>query len=260
MSRKNSFSCILNLLLSLGLEGLVLASGPNMGQEPQDPREASYLPEQGTRVTVLVYNYAHLPMQTLSQAQDRASLIFRKAGVELQWADCPLNNEDPALYPHCPALFGGTQLFLRIFPTTATKLDHAGESFVAARIAIIFWNRVDEQGQGLKVSAPRILAHTVAHELGHLLLGSNSHSPTGIMIPRWDSQAMTRICQHGLYFNRQQAEVIRTEMKKRIGQQRVVENALLTARQREPLQVILMPNHNIPGSHDWAQVAPIVGC
>lgn len=36
MSRKNSFSCILNLLLSLGLEGLVLASGPNMGQEPRD--------------------------------------------------------------------------------------------------------------------------------------------------------------------------------------------------------------------------------
>jgi len=214
MSRKNSFSCILNLLFSLSLEGLVLASSPNMGQEPQDPREASHLPEQGTSVTVLVYNYAHLPMQTLRQAQDRASLIFRKAGVEVEWADCPLNDEDPSLYPKCPAILDATQLFLRVFPKTAAKMEHGGQAFVAARIANIFWNRVEEQAQRLNVPVSRILAHTVAHELGHLLLGSNSHSPTGIMIPRWDSQAMTRICQDGLYFNRQQAEVIRAEMRK----------------------------------------------
>ena len=117
------------------------------------------------------------PMQTLREAEGRASLIFRRAGVEIEWADCPLNDEDPSLYPKCPAILDATQLFLRIFPRTATKVDVGGEAFVAARIANIFWNRVEEQAQGLNVAAPRFLAHTVAHELGHLLLGSNSHSP-----------------------------------------------------------------------------------
>ena len=128
-------------------------------------------------------------MQTLREAEDQASLIFRKAGVEIEWADCPLNDEDPSLYPKCPAVLDATQLFLRIFPNTATKMDVGGEAFVAARIANIFWNRVEEQAQRLNVPARRFLAHTVAHELGHLLLGSNSHSPTGIMTAHWDAKS-----------------------------------------------------------------------
>jgi hypothetical protein len=226
MSRKNSFSGILNLLFSLSLQGLVLASSPNLGQEPQHQVEIPHPPEQENRVTVLVYNYAHLPQQTLSEAEDRASLIFRNAGVEIEWADCPLNDEDPSLYPKCPAILDATQLFLRILPRTAAKAHTGGEAFVASRIANIFWNRVEEQAQRLNVSAPRFLAHTLAHELGHLLLGSNSHSPAGIMTARWDTPTVTRIRQEGLYFHGQQSELIRSEMRKRMGL-RVVENALL---------------------------------
>jgi hypothetical protein len=225
MSRKSNFSCILNLLLSLSLQGLVLASDSNIGQEPQGQRETSHPLEQGTKVTVLVYNHAHLPVQNLREAEDRTSLIFRKAGAEVEWVDCPLNDEDPALYPECPEVSDPTQLFLRIFPTTATKAEADGEAFVAARIANIFWNRVEERAQRLSVSAPRILAHTVAHELGHLLLGSNSHSPTGIMTARWDAPTVTRICQEGLYFNRQQSERIQSELRRRIGQRCVTEVA-----------------------------------
>ena len=167
-------------------------------------------------------------MEILREAEDRTRLIFHKAGVEVEWADCPLNNEDPSLYPGCPEVSGATQLFLRILPKTASKADTGGEAFVAARIANIFWTQVEEQAQRLNVSAPRFLAHTVAHELGHLLLGSNSHSRVGIMTARWDAPTVTRICQEGLYFHVQQSELIRSEMRKRKGQLRVVENALLT--------------------------------
>src|SRR4030095_8975587 len=160
MSRKDSFTCILNLLLSLSLQGLVLASSPNAGEQPQDRPETSQSSEQATKVTVLVHNYAHLPRQVLSDAKDRVSLIFHKAGVEVEWADCPTNNEEPSLYPGCPAVVDASQLFLRILPITSAKMDHGGESFVAARIANVFWNRVEEQAQRLNVSAARVMAHT----------------------------------------------------------------------------------------------------
>ena len=228
MSRNSNFSCILNLLLSLSLQGLALASSPNTGQDSQYQRETSYSPEQRIVVTVLLHNYAHLPSQILTEAEDRVSLIFRKAGVEVSFADCLLNDADPALYPGCPEVVDGTQLFLRIFPTTATKMDHGGESFVAARIANIFWNRVEEQTRRLNVHAPRILAHAVAHELGHLLLGSNSHSPTGIMTAHWEAQVLVRICQDGLFFNSQQSELIRAEIRRRRCPQIPFQNALLT--------------------------------
>ena len=229
MSRKPKATWTMNFLFSLSLQSLVLGSGPNIAQGPQNQRETSHPPEQEIKVTVLVHNYARLPRQILSDAKDRASLIFRRAGVEVEWADCPLSNEDPASYPECPAVVDATQLFLRILPKTAAKAEDCGQAFVAARVTNIFWNRVDERAQRLNVPAPRFLAHTVAHELGHLLLGLNSHSPVGIMTPRWDSQTMTRICQEGLYFNRQQSELIRSELRKREQEETVVENDRLMA-------------------------------
>jgi hypothetical protein len=227
MSHKPNASWILNVLFSLTLQSLLFSSDRNAGQNSQDHVGASEQMEQGFKVTVLVHNYAHLPARILGEAQDRASLIFRRAGVEIQWADCPLKEEDPALYPGCPKLFDASQLFLRILPMTASKMDHGGESFVAARIANIFWNRIEESAQRLTISTSRFLGHTIAHELGHLLLGHNSHSPTGIMTARWDVKPLVRICQEGLYFNRQQSELIRSEMRKRKGQMLAVENALL---------------------------------
>jgi hypothetical protein len=227
MSRKNNFSCTLSLLLSLSLQGVVLAANFNRAQEPKDQRESAHPLEQGMKVVVLIHNYAHLPSQVLSDAKDRTSLIFRKIGVEVAWADCPLANEDPTSYPECPAVVDATQLFLRIFPMTAAKVQDGGQAFVMARIANIFWNRVEEQAQRLNVSAPRLMGHTIAHELGHLLLGSNSHSPAGIMTARWDATTVTRTCQEGLYFNHQQSELIRSEVRRRQDQQSVVENARL---------------------------------
>ena len=227
MSRKNNFSCTLSLLLSLSLQGVVLAANFNRAQEPKDQRESAHPLEQGMKVVVLIHNYAHLPSQVLSDAKDRTSLIFRKIGVEVAWADCPLANEDPTSYPECPAVVDATQLFLRIFPMTAAKVQDGGQAFVMARIANIFWNRVEEQAQRLNVSAPRLMGHTIAHELGHLLLGSNSHSPAGIMTARWDATTVTRICQEGLYFNHQQSELIRSEVRQRQDQQSVIENARL---------------------------------
>jgi len=132
MSRKHKANWIMNILFSLSLQSLVLASGPNpsTSQDPQNPREALYLPDQRAKVTVLVHNYAHLLAQILIEAQDRASLIFRKAGVEIEWADCSLNDEDPSLYPKCPAVLDPTQLLLRIFPKTVAKTDISGEAWL----------------------------------------------------------------------------------------------------------------------------------
>jgi hypothetical protein len=215
MSRTSTFKYVLILLASLPLKSLLIGASPRIGQEPTNSREALYRPNQETKVIVLLHNYAHLPAQILLEAQDRAGHIFRKAGVEIEWADCPLNDEDPSLYPKCATISDTTQLFLRILPDTTAKIEEGGQAFFAARIANVFWNRLEKQAQKLQVSASRFLAHIIAHELGHLLLGSNSHSHVGIMTAQWDALTVTRISQEGLYFSSQQSELIRSEIGKR---------------------------------------------
>ena len=229
MTRKSEVSLILVLLLSSSLRHQALASGSVDGLDSRNQQSTADVPEQRASIFVLVYNYAHLSAETLEQVRDRASLIFRKAGVEVEWADCPLKDEDPSLYPGCPEVINQAHVSIRIFPQTAARIQEGGEAFVAARIANIFWNRLEAQARLLKAPAPRLMAHTLAHELGHLLLGSNSHAPTGIMSAHWDTQVLTRICQEGLYFNNQQSEFIRSELRRRHQQEAVVENPRLVA-------------------------------
>src|SRR5262245_46222701 len=227
MTRKPEVSLILVLLFLSSLRNLAFASGSLDGLDSSKRQSTADLPEQRASIFVLVYNYAHLSTETLDQVRDRAGLIFQKAGVEIEWAACPLKDEDPSLYPGCPAVIDKAHVSIRIFQQTAAKIQEGGEAFEAARIVNIDWNRAEAQARMLKAPAPRLMAHTVAHELGHLLLGSNSHSPAGIMTARWDTQVLTRMCQEGLYFNNQQSEFILSELGRQHRQETTVEIPLI---------------------------------
>jgi len=83
-------------------------------------------------------------------------------------------------------------------------------------MANVYWDRVCRQAEYAQVEPDRILAHTIAHELGHLLLGANSHSPTGNMAGRWSREEIIIISQSGLSFTDQQSRSIRAEVEKRM--------------------------------------------
>ena len=52
----------------------------------------------------------------------------------------------------------------------------------------------------------------MAHEIGHLLLGSNSHAPAGIMSARWEGQELNRMARGNLLFTDAQSDQMRTEI------------------------------------------------
>jgi len=72
------------------------------------------------------------------------------------------------------------------------------------------------KSDGAEFDIPIILGCVIAHEIGHLLLGSNSHSGSGVMKRRWDRkqfrQAMTGI----LLFTPEQAKRIQAETQTRM--------------------------------------------
>ncbi len=76
----------------------------------------------------------------------------------------------------------------------------------------IFYERATELHADWHVRLPDILGSVMAHELGHLLLGSNSHSPTGIMQPRWQGEELHRLQRGGLWFTNEQANHMRAKL------------------------------------------------
>jgi hypothetical protein len=54
------------------------------------------------------------------------------------------------------------------------------------RIAYIFAGRIKHAAISNRIPIERGLGHAMAHEIGHLLIGVNSHSDQGLMRPEWN--------------------------------------------------------------------------
>jgi hypothetical protein len=84
-----------------------------------------------------------------------------------------------------------------------------GQAFVGesgtGMYADVFLDRIQAAHDQYGTSVPRLLGAVAAHELGHLLLGFQAHSWTGIMTPVWESESLRLMSMGNLLFSREQA-------------------------------------------------------
>ncbi len=173
-------------------------------------KASQVLREDKIVITVHAYNYARIPAWRLARTQRRVADYFLGAGIQLQWADHPLtstNEPDPT----GPAWNPG-DLVLKIVANYPKKDEGFRDSVFgfAAGIQVIIINERTEEIAGVtEVTYPEILAIVISHELGHVLLGPDSHSDTGIMRPRFQADDFRKAQCKTLAFTPQQAEQMR---------------------------------------------------
>jgi hypothetical protein len=63
---------------------------------------------------------------------------------------------------------------------------------------------------------PIILGCVIAHEVGHLLLGLNSHTSAGVMQPRWERKQVRQAMTGVLLFTHEQSKLVQAEAKRRM--------------------------------------------
>jgi hypothetical protein len=187
-------------------------------------------PGPGLQVHVLVYDYAQVSPETLIKAQERASTIFQQVGVEPVWVNhgrTTGESQNPLASQH---KLDQIDFILRILPRSRAALkDNAlGEALPCKSgaevcFANVFYNRVEQRTNVEKISLEQVLGHAVAHELGHLLLGSNSHSRSGIMSGQWSSEELKRAAKGDLLFTPEQAQMICNNVLDSLKQQQVLE-------------------------------------
>ena len=86
-----------------------------------------------------------------------------------------------------------------------------------SKYAYVFSHRAKEIADRVGADAGGLLlGHLIAHEIGHLLLGPDRHSSTGIMRPKW-SRKDAKVASSGeLLFTRAQGRRIRAQVLKRM--------------------------------------------
>jgi len=233
--------------------GLLLLTRFLSLSQPAFSQQVQSVTEPRPRITVRMYDYVHAPRQVLNRAEQEASAIFGKAGIEVEWIDCPLTEAQIPRYPACAEPLGPTELVLRLLPESmARHLEHRDMRLGLALlspdgeysyVASVFWDHIGEAVHGRDLSLYQLLGHAVAHEIGHLLLGSVSHGRTGLMSADWGAEELKTMAQGYLLFTLEQRQRMRAGVLARLRREelgmRPAEQALTPA---EATQLIAAPD------------------
>jgi hypothetical protein len=156
---------------------------------------------------VLVDNDAGVSADVLGWARKETTRLFGTIDVEVAWLDPrAVHRGDAAdLRAVIVAQLVGREMTDRMHAAATALGISAGTA-----LATMFYDRIEE------LSFPRdpkdmgcLLGHVMAHEIGHLLLRSRSHSASGIMHPRLDVQLARRGM---LFFSSSEARQIRATL------------------------------------------------
>lgn len=161
-----------------------------------------------TRITVFVNDSIGVRSPLLMHGESEASRLFRNAGVHIEWKNCA----DTA---DCRRPPRRNEFVLHIVSKGTTRSDIVfGEAFLgpdgSGKYADVFFNRVLQAGGDINVG--QLLGAVSAHELGHLLLGSHSHSLVGIMQPLWQPESLRKIAMGNLTFTAEQERLMRSRL------------------------------------------------
>ena len=141
-----------------------------------------------SRVTVRVYGVPNLDAQLKATALDVASVALASALVDVSWKPCTA----PAGAGPCDTPPGG-DLVVRLVRSTHNRRDGTvplGDAFVdtgsaSAVLATVYIDRVARVAKAAGMDEGTLLGYAVAHELGHLLLATDTHGVRGLMRSIW---------------------------------------------------------------------------
>ena len=130
-----------------------------------------------------------------------ATAILEDAGVDVGWINCseavPAVDTGPS---RCAPPLKSNEVAVRIIRVQTSGYHREwtlGESLLdpvrrIGTLATIYLDRVEWLARAGSVDAGTLLARAIAHEIGHLLLGTTAHSRRGLMRAVWSREELIR--------------------------------------------------------------------
>jgi hypothetical protein len=126
----------------------------------------------GLHVAVAICEARNMPPDMVASAERIAGDVYRAIGVAIEWSDAGCATDEHSLT-------------VNMIPRHASRLDVTdvtlGFAEPGTSVATILYDRVAAFARRFHVKPEVLLGYTIAHEIGHLLLPPNSHSPQGVM-------------------------------------------------------------------------------
>ena len=168
------------------------------------------------RISIRIYDTTTREAGSRDAAIELTTSILAQAGITTDWRDCSGGSA------RCEDVRRKGELVLRIVPTHVTGYAPAAGSIATRRsvndtglslafavveprarigvLATVFLDRVQLVAGRAGVPPSALLGRTIAHEIGHLLLGTMGHSREGLMREVWtDDELVADKPDHWLF-------------------------------------------------------------
>ncbi len=192
--------------------------GGLLGAEPMETQTEAAL-------TVWLYDYADVAPGTLERTRRQATRILNQAGLRVRWELCPTSAEEAEQNRDCARRAAVDTIRLGILSKKMVKKTtqrgiEFGYAVALAEgfgvVAGVYLDRTVREADSIGLERHIMLGHTIAHEIGHLLLGQGSHSKRGIMSPTWRGREVNLAKTGRFLFSQDQAERMQVQVAARI--------------------------------------------
>jgi len=156
------------------------------------------------RITVVIFHADAVPEREMAHAQALAGEVLRQAGVEVKW-----RRATPADLLPRP---GEIPLHLIEGRPAFADPDACGYAMLMAEgsYAGVSYRAVREAAVTMDTTPSTVLAATILHELGHVLMASKEHAAFGVMAPHLGRRDIEALRRGEFRFTPDQARRIRT--------------------------------------------------
>ena len=178
---------------------------------------------RAAETAVVLRTYTELAAaEDIQTARHTASAILKRAGIQVIWFECALR-ADAAAAVACTQPLRRNELLVRIVSAGVDSrlgVDTLGFALVdldagAGSVATVYADRVRMMAHSAGVDDAELLGRAMAHEVGHLLLGTNRHAAQGLMRASWSSVDLRGHRAHWL-FNRKEGQEMRSGIASRL--------------------------------------------
>jgi hypothetical protein len=159
-----------------------------------------------TRPDVVLYVSGELPA-AFHSAKATTGWMFARIGVRIEWRETVPSQVSPGA------------IRVRFLRQAANGPDRDALAYAEPfrndiRSITVLVDQIERMA-GHRGRVGALLAHTLAHEIGHVLEGSNAHADTGVMKARWTASDFDAMCKRPLEFAKADVEMITEAIRAR---------------------------------------------
>ena len=178
------------------------------------------------QIGVRLYNDARVPDAQVRAAEEVAARVLRQAGIEAEWSDCTViggqvRNDPPScavpLRFRDMVVYFVDRLEAHFLWVSQNALGYSiiPDTHEFASMAYVSYPRIQKLSASTSAGVEDLLGLAMAHEIGHLLFGSNQHANQGIMRATWRLRDLEAKAWDEFQFTQNQRKQLRVGVEAR---------------------------------------------